>query len=234
MSVRDNIKRIEKEIEEILAEQGKKKTQLAGVTVLPVSKNQPDEKVLELFGAGWTVFGENRVQEVVRKHEYLMPGSIKWHLIGHLQRNKVKYLPGRVELIHSVDSLRLAEEIDDRYGRCGEKARCLVQINIAGETQKHGLSPGELGDFLAGASKLENLTVEGLMMIAPDLDDREQLRPYFREMYSLFCRYGDCGYGNVVFKILSMGMSNDYITAVEEGSNLLRLGSIIFNEEVSE
>lgn len=201
------------------------------VKLLTVSKNQDIEAIKILNEAGVEFFGENRVQELEEKNEKMMSDKIEldWHFIGHLQRNKVKYLM-RMEnckMIESIDSLRLAKEVNKRAKKNERKIPVLIEINIAGDENKFGITPTKAEDFLKKIIKLENLKVEGLMTVLPYLDDSEKLRSYFKEMKNLFDQLSR----NVIqLKELSMGMTNDYQIAVEEGATIVRVGTAIFGE----
>ena len=201
------------------------------VKLLTVSKNQDIEAIKVLNEAGVSFFGENRVQELEEKNNKLISDNIDldWHFIGHLQRNKVKYLM-RMEnckMIESIDSLRLAKEVNKRAGKNKREIPVLIEINIAGDENKFGITPDRAEKFLRKIIKLDNLKVEGLMTVLPYLDDTEKLRSYFKQMKNLFDQLSN----NVVqLKELSMGMTNDYQIAVEEGATIVRVGTAIFGE----
>ncbi len=200
------------------------------VTLIAVSKTKPNEDVMEAYKAGIRDFGENYVQELVGKIDSL-PNDIHWHMIGHLQRNKVKYLTDRadhIELIHSVDSLRLAEEISKRGERQGIKIPILVEVNIAEEENKFGLSEEETKDLVKNIAKLPGITVKGLMTSAPFVTNPEENRDYFRRIKSLSVDIEEENIDNVSMRILSMGMTADYTVAVEEGATMVRVGTAIF------
>ncbi|ACA59922.1 YggS family pyridoxal phosphate-dependent enzyme [Candidatus Desulforudis audaxviator] len=194
------------------------------VGLVAVSKSIGPEQIRKAMEAGVQIFGESRVQELVRKHPDV-PGP-RWHFIGHLQRNKVKYLVGRVELIHSLDRWSLAEELDRRAREQGQPFRVLVQVKVGAEEGKFGVEAVKVGDFVNRVAGLRGLRVEGLMAMAPFCDDPEQARPYFREVKRLFD--GLAGVPGFERRYLSMGMSSDYEVAVEEGANLVRVGTAIF------
>jgi pyridoxal phosphate enzyme (YggS family) len=201
------------------------------IKLLAVSKNQDLEDIKILNEAGVKFFGENRVQELEEKNSKLLVEKIDldWHFIGHLQRNKVKYLM-RMEnckMIESIDSLRLAKEVNKRARKNERKIPVLIEINIAGDENKFGITPDKAEEFLTKVVNLEYLKVEGLMTVLPYLDDTEKLRSYFKQMKKLFDQLSD----NVIqLKELSMGMSNDYQIAVEEGATIVRVGTAIFGE----
>ncbi len=199
------------------------------VTLICVSKTKPDEAILEAYGAGERVFGENKVQELTGKMERL-PKDIHWHLIGHLQRNKVKYIVGKVDLIHSVDSFRLAEEINIRAKKENIIQPILIEINIGEEESKFGVRLEDTKELVRAVSQLDGLKVSGLMCIAPYVVDPEENRAFFHQIKDLAIDIREEKIHNVDMGILSMGMTNDYIVAVEEGSNMVRVGTGIFGE----
>lgn len=197
------------------------------VTLIAVSKTKPAEMIQELYDAGCRNFGENKVQELIDKYE-ILPKDICWHMIGHLQRNKVKYIVDKVSLIHSVDSLRLAQTIEKE----AEKKNCvvdiLIEINMAREESKYGIYPEELEAFLREISHLSHIRVKGLMTVAPNVKNPEENRKIFTEMKKLSVDIAKKNIDNIIMSILSMGMSNDYNIAVEEGANMVRVGTSIF------
>jgi pyridoxal phosphate enzyme (YggS family) len=201
------------------------------VKILAVSKKHSYEEVKILKQAGVKLFGENRVQELEEKNENLLSDDIKidWHFIGHLQRNKVKYLM-RMEncrMIQSIDSLRLAKEVNKRAKKNDRKIPVLIEINISGDENKFGIGPEKAKEFLKKIINLDFLEIEGLMTILPYLDDSEKLRSYFKKMKKLFDKLS----AEVIpLSELSMGMTNDYQIAVEEGSTIVRVGTAIFGE----
>ncbi|MCW3070145.1 MAG: YggS family pyridoxal phosphate-dependent enzyme [Bacteroidetes bacterium] len=198
----------------------------AGVTLIAVTKTHPAEKLMEVYNAGHRIFGENKVQEMCDKYETL-PKDIEWHLIGHLQSNKVKYIAPFVSLIHSVDSLRLLQEINRQALKNGRVIDCLLQIYIADEETKFGLSFEEAEQLLASDAfkQLQNIQITGLMGMATNTDDKDQVRKEFRSLRSFFSQLRPA---HPSFSILSMGMSSDYLMAIEEGSTMVRVGSSIF------
>jgi len=200
-----------------------------GCRLIAVSKTHPPALVQEAYDAGQRVFGENKVQEMSAKYEVL-PKDIQWHLIGHLQTNKVKYIAPWVSLIHSVDSPKLAAEIDKQGQKAGRIIPCLLQVYIAKEETKFGFDRTELLTFLENA-KLTGMSIEGLMGMATLTDDREQIRREFRELHDLFTEIGKMHLPQAVqMKELSMGMSSDYKIAMEEGSTMVRIGTAIFGK----
>lgn len=199
------------------------------VTLIGVTKTYEADVINASIDYGITDIAENKVQEIIRKYASIQKG-VKWHLIGHLQSNKVKYIIDKVDLIHSVDSVKLATEIHTRAAKIGKVQDILIQINIADETQKYGISPDALDELLEQISVLTNIRVLGLMNIAPLVGDPEILRGDFKAMYTLYERLKHCAYVNVDAQILSMGMSNDYDIAIEEGSNMVRIGTNIYGK----
>ena len=197
------------------------------VTLIAVSKTKPVEMLQEVYNEGIRDFGENYVQELADKIE-IMPKDIRWHMIGHLQRNKVKYLVGKVACIHSVDSLRLAEVINERSIKLGVVTEIMAEVNIAGEESKFGFTRDEVFDFAAKVSTMEGVKLVGLMTSAPYVNDPEENRQYFREMKSLSVDINEKNINNINITELSMGMTNDYIVAVEEGATHVRVGTAIF------
>jgi pyridoxal phosphate enzyme (YggS family) len=202
----------------------------AHVTLVAISKTHPVEVVMEAYGAGQRVFGENKVQEMVTKHE-AMPKDIHWHLVGHLQTNKVKYIANFVSLIHSVDSLKLLSVIDKEAEKVGRIIDCLLQVYIASEETKFGLSGDEVDDLLKSTEyqNLKYVRVVGLMGMASFTDNTTLVRQEFKTLTTLFNRLKDTYFKNSShFKEISMGMSGDYQIAIEEGSTMVRIGSRIF------
>lgn len=192
------------------------------ITLVAVTKTHSPEEINEAIACGVTDIGENKVQEILSKYDAVTTG-VRWHLIGHLQTNKVKSVVDKVCMIHSVDSLHLAEEIDKRCKAIGKTMDILIQVNAAGEEQKSGVSPKEVLPLYNEVSKFENLKVRGLMQIAPETDNPESIRKYFKEVKEIY----DSIPG---LDVLSMGMSGDYETAIEEGATMVRIGSAIFGE----
>lgn len=194
------------------------------VTLVAVSKTKPVEDLMEVYRAGHQVFGENKVQEMVHKWEQ-MPQDINWHMIGHLQRNKVKYIAPFVALIHGVDSERLLQEIDKQAAKHQRIIPCLLQIHIAQESTKFGLSEKELDALIAKAINYPNVQLRGLMGMASFTEDTAQIQKEFAVLKNIFDRVQSQLTG---FDVLSMGMSGDYTLAIEQGSTMIRVGSKIF------
>lgn len=199
------------------------------VTLIAVSKTKPVTMLQEIYDHGCRDFGENKVQELVDKYEVL-PKDIKWHMIGHLQRNKVKYIVDKVYLIHSVDSLRLAEEISKEALKKNVEVNILVEVNVANEETKFGTTSQEAIELVDKISKLPGIHIKGLMTIAPYVEDSEENRQYFAQLKQLSVDIITKNIDNVSMDILSMGMSGDYEVAVEEGATYVRVGTGIFGE----
>ncbi|MCM8711012.1 YggS family pyridoxal phosphate-dependent enzyme [Clostridium sp. SYSU_GA19001] len=213
MSIKENINRI--------------KLGLPGeVTLIAVSKTKGIDAIKEAYDAGIRDFGENKVQELMAKIEYL-PSDIRWHLIGHLQRNKVKYIVDKVTLIHSLDSIRLLEEIERQYGIKNCIANTLIQINIGEEESKTGVSLQDFESLVSACELCRHVKVKGLMAIIPK-GDEESCRKYFKKMKDIWDSLKERNYKNIEMKYLSMGMTEDYEIAVSEGSNMIRVGTGIF------
>lgn len=199
------------------------------VLLIAVTKLHPPVEINEAIDCGVTDIGENKVQEILNKYDDVKP--VNWHLIGHLQRNKVKYIIDKVKMIHSVDSLRLAEEIDKRAKQNDRVMDILIQVNTARDDAKFGIDKEELEPMLSEISeRFNNLRVCGLMCIAPFAENPDEIRPYFKEAKELFDKFSNVDMKNIDFRYLSMGMSHDYETAIEEGSNVVRVGTAIFGE----
>lgn len=197
------------------------------VTLVAVTKTVPAERIAELVAAGHRTLGENRVQEALAKIETLGP-SVEWHLVGHLQRNKARAAVGRFGLIHSVDDLELAREIDRRASAAGLVQKVLLQVNVAEEPSKHGAAPSAVASLAEGLVELPHLELRGLMVIPPPADDPEEVRPWFRRLVEL--RDVLAGRLGRPLPELSMGMSDDFEAAVEEGATLVRVGRALFGE----
>ena len=197
------------------------------VTLVAVTKMHSAEEIREVLAAGQTLLGENRVQELLDKYD-AVGDAATWHIIGHLQSNKVKYITEKVAMIHSLESESLANELSNRMQALGKTMDCLVQVNIADEESKFGLERNEVLPFIKRVSQLPGIHIKGLMHIAPYFEDPEDVRPIFREMYRLFEELKALELPGVDMEILSMGMSHDYQVAIEEGANMIRVGSSIF------
>ncbi len=224
MSIAENIAEIRKNVEEARKKSPNPDQQ---VTLVAVTKTRTPEQLNEVLAAGQNILGENRVQELMDKYDAVNPGAT-WHIIGHLQSNKVKYIADKVVLVHSLESESLAKELNRRMQEIGHPMDCLVQVNIADEESKFGLAKEEVVPFLEMVSKMPGIHVKGLMNIAPFFEDTEQVRPIFREMYQLFEELKEKQIPGIDMEILSMGMSHDYQVAVEEGANMIRVGRSMF------
>jgi pyridoxal phosphate enzyme (YggS family) len=203
--------------------------------LIAVSKTQPTEKVFEAYEAGQRLFGENKAQEMTSKYEAL-PKDIEWHMIGHLQTNKVKYIAPFVSLIHSVDSIKLLEEIDKQARKVNRKISCLLQVYIAHEETKFGFEPDEVIQLAKEnlTDKFPNLEIRGLMGMATFTSNQEQIREEFRSIYTLFVQLKSMSLpANMQMNELSIGMSADYKIAIAEGSTLVRVGTAIFGDRNS-
>lgn len=222
-NISDNIKEVLEQVKTAAAQANRDPSE---IKIVAVTKTVPVERIREAVDAGLTVLGENRVQELTAK--YPLVEGVEWHLIGHLQSNKVKYIVDKVSLFHALDSLSLAEEINKRMAPLGRAMDVLIQVNVAGEGTKFGIKPEETRDFVDAVRKLPGLKIRGLMTIGPFVADPEEVRPVFRRLRLLAEEVKTIGFPGVEMRHLSMGMSNDYIIAVEEGATLLRLGSVLF------
>ena len=220
----ENLKEVEAKIEAACKRAGRDRSE---VTLIAVSKTKPVEMLEEAYGTGIREFGENKVQEMMDKYE-VMPKDIHWHMIGHLQRNKVKYLMGKAALIHSVDSLRLAEEISAQSVKHEVTTDILIEVNIAGEETKFGTDREEAIALVEAAAKLPNIHICGLMTIVPFVENSEDNRKYFQQIRQLSVDIKEKNIDNVDMRILSMGMTGDYEVAIEEGATMVRVGTGIF------
>ncbi len=222
--IAENLESVENRIKAACARSGRDRSE---VTLIAVSKLNPPEAVDEAFSCGQTVFGENRVQELCGKME-AVSHDVKWHLIGHLQSNKVKYIIGRVEMIHSVDSVKLAEVIDTESAKRDVITDILLEVNVAEEESKFGIRPEELESVVRDISHLANVRVRGLMTVAPYTEDPESNRPYFRQMREFSVDIASKNIDNITMNVLSMGMTGDFEVAIEEGATHVRVGTGIF------
>lgn len=220
MSIANNLKNIKKEIDSV------------SVRLIAVSKTKPNTDILEAYDAGQRIFGENQVQELVEKYDTL-PKDIEWHLIGHLQTNKVKYIAPFITLIHGVDSIKLLKEINKEALKNNRIIDCLLQIYIADEDTKYGLGFDEAIETLSSEEykKLKNIHITGVMGIATNTDNQRQLKEEFYELKTFFSGLKESFFKNDGgFKEISMGMSADYKLAINEGSTMVRIGSDIFGK----
>lgn len=197
------------------------------VTLIAVSKTKLIQMLQEAYDFGVRVFGENKVQEIVDKYEAL-PKDISWHMIGHLQRNKVKYIIDKVDMIHSVDSLRLAETIEKEAAKKDLIIKILIEVNVAKEESKFGVMPEKVEELVSHVSQLPHIRICGLMTIAPFVENPEENRIYFNRLRNIAVDIERKKSDNVIMSILSMGMTNDYEVAIEEGSTMVRVGTGLF------
>ncbi len=220
----ENLKQVEENIAAACERAGRKREE---VTLIAVSKTKPISMLSEIYDCGIRDFGENKVQELCEKREQL-PLDIRWHMIGHLQRNKVKFIIRDTALIHSVDTYRLAEEINIQAKKMKRIVPILIEVNIAKESSKFGILPEEALLLTEEISKLDSLRIEGLMTIAPYTENPEENRPYFQQIKNLSVDIANEKIDNVSMNTLSMGMTGDYMTAIEEGATIVRVGTGIF------
>jgi len=197
------------------------------IKLVAVTKTATIEQIIEAISAGVKIIGENKVQEAKEKYQ-ILSADIEWHLVGHLQTNKVKYAIEIFDLIHSVDSIKLAKEIDRRSQQFGMITNVLVEVNVSGEETKYGIKPEEVEPFLKEISEFSRIKVRGLMTIAPIAEDQEEVRPYFRKLRELSEEIKSQHIKNVKMDYLSMGMTEDFEVAIEEGANIVRIGRGIF------
>ena len=229
MAIKENVERIKQTIKETALKVGRDPED---IILLAASKTQPAEKIVQAYQAGIRYFGENRVQEGIKKIEQLEDlKDIHWHLIGGLQTNKAKYAVKYFELIHSLDREALADELDKRAGKIGKVQEVLIEVNVGEEETKYGVRPENLERLFEYSLKKENLKISGLMCIPPYFEDKEKSRPYFVKLRQMRDRLEE------IFKVklphLSMGMSHDFDVAVEEGATIVRIGTAIFGERSS-
>ena len=222
--LKENLKEVEKNILQACEKAGRNRED---ITLIAVSKTKPVSMLLEIYEEGIRDFGENKVQELASKYEE-MPKDIRWHMIGHLQRNKVKQVIDKACLIHSVDSYRLAEEINNQAKKKNIVVPILVEVNIAEEESKFGIHREDAIQLVEEIAELENIRIEGLMTIAPYVEDPEENRQYFRNIKQLSVDITRKNIDNVTMHVLSMGMTGDYTVAIEEGATLVRVGTGIF------
>lgn len=222
----ENLKAVEKRIQEACERSNRAREE---VTLIAVSKTKPVSMLSEIYEEGIRHFGENKVQELTEKYEQL-PTDIKWHMIGHLQRNKVKYIVDKVSLIHSVDSLRLAQAIEQEAAKKNVVVNILLEVNVAEEESKFGLKVEEVLPVVEAIASLKHIRIKGLMTIAPYVENPEENRTVFARLRKLSVDIGSKNIDNVSVDILSMGMTNDYEVAIEEGATMVRVGTGIFGE----
>lgn len=226
MSIKDNIMSIKKNIDDIRKESNIQEE----VNLMAVTKTVDANKVLEAIDAGITDIGENKPQELAKKYE-IIGDKVRYHLIGTLQTNKVKYIIDKAYMIHSLDRMALCEEIQKRAEKIGKIMNCLVQVNISKEESKHGLEEEFVIDFVKEvSSNYKNIHIKGLMTMAPFIDDEEEIRKVFKGLKKLSLQIKDLNLPNVEMDTLSMGMSHDYKIAIEEGATIIRVGTSIFGQ----
>ncbi len=222
--LKENLANVEKNIEQACKNAGRSRDE---VTLIAVSKTKPVEMLQEIYDENIRDFGENKVQELCSKMEQL-PSDIRWHMIGHLQRNKVKYIVDKVAMIHSVDSLRLAETIEKEAAKKAVIVPILIEVNVAQEESKFGLKPEEVLPLIEQIADFSHIRIKGLMTIAPYVDNAEENREIFRELKKLSVDIAAKNINNVTMSVLSMGMTGDYMVAVQEGATMVRVGTGIF------
>lgn len=225
--INSNLKSIRSQIVNATKKSGRL---LQDISIIGVTKTIDVDKMEMLYDEGIISFGENKVQELMDKYDRFQD-RIKWHLIGHLQTNKVKYIVGKVELIHSVDSIDVLGEIDKRARKLGIIQNVLIQVNVSGEETKYGFSPDEVAHVIKVAKDYKSIKVKGLMTMAPNYENVENTRPVFRGLKDLYDNISKGNHENVKMEVLSMGMTHDYEVAIEEGSNMIRLGTAIFGKK---
>ena len=224
----DNIREIRENIAEAALRSGREPSE---VRLMAVTKTVDDDRILEAIEAGVDIMGENYIQEAKRKIE-MMDVDVKWHMIGHLQSNKAKYAVRLFDMIHSVDRMKLAMELDRRSAAAGRVTDILVEVNVSGEESKNGISANEAPDLISQITLLDNLSIRGLMTMPPWFDDPEDARPFFVALRELRDKIIAEDIKGVEMRELSMGMSGDYRVAVEEGATIVRIGTAIFGARV--
>lgn len=226
MDIKKNIQAINEKISDIALSCGRDPDD---IVLIAVTKTVSPTNISKALEAGLQNFGENRVQELVEKYDKI-DKKAKWHLIGSLQTNKVKYIIDKVELIHSLDRIKLAKEIEKRAARIDRQIPALIQVNISGESTKSGIRPEETMDFIEAMKQYPHIRIKGLMTIGPLTEDRELIRDCFRQMKKLFDEIKTKKFSHAQMQYLSMGMTNDFDIAIEEGANMVRIGRAIFGE----
>lgn len=225
--IKDNLKIVEANIAKACEKSGR---DINDVTLICVSKTKPVAMIYEAMECGYMTFGENKVQELCSKHEEINDANINWHLIGHLQTNKVKYIIDKACLIHSVDSLHLAQVISKEATKKNVTANILIEVNVANEDTKFGVTVEECENLVKEIAKLPGISIKGLMTIAPFVENPEENRIHFANLRKLLIDINNKNIDNVSMSVLSMGMTNDYEVAIEEGATLIRVGTGIFGE----
>ncbi len=227
--IKENLQDIRNRISEACQRSGR---DVSEITLIAVSKTFSSDKIREAHHSGIADIGESYVQEMTGKYKDLKNESIRWHFVGPLQRNKVKYIVDFVHLIHSVESLKVCQEIEKRASRIDRDIEVLVEVNTSGEPQKHGISPDEAPKLIDEIGVFDHVHVRGLMTMAPFVDDPNDARPSFKLLRDLQARLLDNGVPEILVQHLSMGMSNDFEVAIEEGATMVRIGSSIFGERL--
>ncbi|MHB8065460.1 MAG: YggS family pyridoxal phosphate-dependent enzyme [Ruminiclostridium sp.] len=226
LNIKENLDNIYSRIK-VAAEKSGRRAE--DIKLIAVTKTVNVDIIKNVYDYGILDMGENRVQELLEKYDKL-DRSCKWHLIGHLQTNKVKYIIDKVEMIHSVDSLELAREINSRAAKLDKKIDILLQVNVSGEESKFGINPKEVDEFVKVISKFGNISLRGMMTIAPYTPNNESIRDVFKKLYKIYIDIKSEKIDNVCMDYLSMGMSNDFEVAIEEGANIVRIGTGIFGK----
>jgi len=227
MSVKDNIEQVRKRVEKAALSANRDPNE---ISIVAVSKNIAPSKILKAIDAGITIVGENRVQELIKKYD-IINKNISWHMIGSLQTNKVKYIIDKVDLIHSLDRISLARELNKRAGAIGRKIQTLIQVNMSRESTKSGIYEEDLISFIEELVDYPNIEVKGLMTIGPNTHDTDTVRECFSRFRCLFEDLRSRQIDHIDMQYLSMGMTNDYEIAIEEGSNMIRIGRGIFMDK---
>lgn len=225
MKISENIETIKMNVQRAAEKVNKT---IDDITIIAVTKTVDSDRAIEAIDSGLYNLGENRVQEFNNKYSVIKDKDVKWHIIGHLQTNKVKYVIGKVELIHSLESIPLAEEINKRAKQQGIIANVLIELNLGGEESKFGLDENSVFEFAKSIEQYDHIRVMGMMTVAPYDENPENIRWVFKKMKSIFDEISNLNLINFEMKYLSMGMTNDYEIAIEEGSNMIRVGTAIF------
>ncbi len=224
MSIAENLNTVRQNIYDACSKSGRDAKK---IKIVAVTKRRTPEQINELVNLGITDLGENRVQELVEKYDKIN-GNVNWHLIGTLQKNKVKYIADKVVMIHSVESVSLAKEIDKQCAKLNRVMDVLVQVNVSGEQTKSGINPRDAFGFVQQISEFSHIRVRGLMTMAPLNAQKDEISKIFAQLYQLSVDISTKKYDNISMDYLSMGMSNDYELAVEQGANFVRIGSALF------
>lgn len=225
--IKENIRKILDEINTTANKVGRDSSE---ITLIAVSKTFPYNIVEKAALEGIKDFGENYVQDFLQKYDKLLQYQLRWHFIGHLQTNKIKYIYDKIFMLHTLDSLKLAEKLNKKVAQEGKSLNVLIQVNIGKEPNKHGILEEELESFLEKIENYKNLKVSGLMTIPPYFEELEAVRPLFRKMKMLLDKFSKFNNSNIQLRELSMGMSHDFKVAIEEGATMIRIGTSIFGE----